>query len=67
MAGSVQGWLREDKKAYAFFLDLQKAYDLWGVMVYGIHCGTCVNGRMWHVIKRMYEASRSAVLLEGKN
>ena len=25
-----------------------------------------VRGRMWRVIKRMYEASRSAVLLDGE-
>ena len=25
-----------------------------------------VKGRMWHVIKNMYEASRSAILLEGE-
>ena len=25
-----------------------------------------MKGRMWHVIKNMYEASRSAILLEGE-
>ena len=25
-----------------------------------------VNGRMWRVIKKIYESSKSAVLLEGK-
>ena len=25
-----------------------------------------INGRMWHIIKEMYEVSRSAVLLEGE-
>ena len=25
-----------------------------------------VKGRMWHVIKKIYESSRSAVLLEGE-
>ena len=25
-----------------------------------------VKGRMWHAIKKMYESSRSAVLLEGE-
>ena len=56
--------LREDKKTYAYFLDTQKAYDsvwhdglwykLWGMSV------------MWRVIKRMYESSKSPVLLEGE-
>ena len=38
----VQGKLWEDKKTYAFLLDIQKAYDSVGMMVYGINCGTCV-------------------------
>ena len=28
--------------------------------------GSGVKGRMWHAIKKMYEVSRSAVLLEGE-
>ena len=57
----VQGRLREGKKTYAFFLDVQKAYDtVWRNGDLG------VRGRMWRVIKRMYEASRSAVLLDGE-
>ena len=31
----VQGRLREGKKTYAFFLDVQKAYDTVEVMVCG--------------------------------
>ena len=60
----VQGRLREGKKTYAFSLDVQKAYDtVWrnGLWVKLWDLG--VRGRMWRVIKRMYEASRSAVLL----
>ena len=60
----VQGRLREGKKTYAFFLD---AYDtVWrnGLWVKLWDLG--VRGRMWRVIKRMYEASRSAVLLDGE-
>ena len=58
----VRGRLKEDKETYAFFLDVQKAYDtvwrddfwlkLWDMM------------KMWRVIKKKYEASRSAVFLE---
>ena len=66
----VQGRLREDKKTYAFFLDIQKAYDsVWhDDMVCGIYklCDMGVKGRMWCVIKKMYEPSKSAVLLEGE-
>ena len=36
----VQGRLRENKKTYAFFLDIQKLMILFGMMVYGINCGT---------------------------
>ena len=52
---------------YALFLDVQKAYDtVWrnGLWVKLWDLG--VRGRMWRVIKRMYEASRSAVLLDGE-
>ena len=63
----VQGQLREGKKTYAFFVDVQKAYDtVWrnGLWVKLWDLG--VRGRMWRVTKRMYEASRSAVLLDGE-
>ena len=63
----VQGKLREGKCTYAFFLDVRKAYDtVWrdGLWVKLWDMG--VKGRMWRVIKNMYEASRSAILLEGE-
>ena len=63
----VQGRLREGKKTYAFFLDVQKAYDtVWLNGLWVKLWGLGVRGRMG-VIKRMYEASRSAVLLNGEN
>ena len=63
----VQDRLREDKKTYAFFLDIQKAYDsvwhdgLWYVWHDGLWYKLWdmgVKGRMWRVIKKMYESSR---------
>ena len=63
----VQGRLREGKKTYAFFLDVQKAYDtVWrnGLWVKMWELG--VRGKMWRVIKEMYRVSRSAVLLDGE-
>ena len=60
----MQGRLREGKCTYAF---LRKAYDtVWrdGLWVKLWDMG--VKGRMWRVIKNMYEASRSANLLEGE-
>ena len=63
----MQCRLREDKKTYAFFLDIQKAYDsVWhDCLWYKLwHMG--VKGRLWRVIKKMYGCSKSAVLLEGE-
>ena len=63
----VQGRFREDKEAYAFFLDVQKAYDtVWRDGLWLKLWDMGVKGRMWRVIKKMYEASRSTVLLEGE-
>ena len=63
----VQGRLREGKQTYAFFLDVQKAYDsVWRDGLWSKLWDMGVKGRMWRVVKNMYEASRSAVLLEGE-
>ena len=63
----VQGRLREDKKTYAFFLDIQKAYDfVWHDGLWYKLWDMSVKGRMWRAIKKMYESSKSAVLLEGE-
>ena len=54
----VQGRLKEDKETYTFFLDVQKAYDIvWrdGLCLKLWDMG--VKGKMWRVIKKMYEAS----------
>ena len=61
MSELVQGILREGKKTYAFFLDVQKAYDTVWLWVKMWELG--VRGKMWRVIKEMY---RSAVLLDGE-
>ena len=67
--GNFQALLdfRIDKKTYAFFLYVQKAYDtVWrnGLWVKMWELG--VRGKMWRVIKEMYRVSRSAVLLDGE-
>ncbi len=56
--------MREGKHTYAFFIDVQKAvwhdglwFKLWELGV---------RGRMWRVIKNMYDITQSAVLLEGE-
>ena len=64
---TVQGRFREDKETYAFFLDVQKAYDtVWRDGLWLKLWDMGVKGRMWCVIKKMYEASKSTVLLEGE-
>ena len=61
----VQGRLREGKTTYAFFLDVQKAYDMvWRDGLWLKLWDMGVKGRIWRVIKKMYESSRSAVLLD---
>ena len=60
----VQGRLKEGKETYAFFLHVQKAYDSKGLWLKLWEFG--VRGKMWRVIKRMYESSKSTVLLDGK-
>ena len=63
----VQGRLKEGKVTYAFFLDVKKAYDtVWrdGLWLKLWEMG--VMGKVWRVIKQMYEFSRSAVFLEGE-
>ena len=63
----VQGRLREEKKTFAFFLDIQKAYDtVWHDGLWYKLWDMGVKGRMWRVIKKMYESSRSVILLEGE-
>ena len=63
----VQGRLRENKKAYAFFLDIQKAYDtVWCDGLWYKLWEMGVKGRMWRVIMKMYRSSRSVVLIEGE-
>ena len=61
----AQGRFREDKEA--FFLDVQIAYDtVWRDGLWLKLWDMGVKGRMWRVIKKMYEAFRSTVLLEGE-
>ena len=63
----VQGRMKEGKRTFAFFLDVQKAYDtVWRNGLWLKLWEHGVQGKMWRVIKGMYESSRSAVLLEGE-
>ena len=63
----VQGRFKEYKVTYAFFLYVKKTYNTgWhdGLWLKLLEMG--VRGKVWRVIKQMYEFSRSAVLLEGE-
>ena len=62
----MQGRLKEGKRTYAFFLDIQKAYDtVWRNGLWVKLWDMRVKGKIWRVIKEMYESSISAVSLEG--
>ena len=63
----VQGRIREDKQTFAFFLDVRKAYDtVWHNGLWYKLWDMGVRGKMWRVIKKMYEGSKSMVLLDGE-
>ena len=44
----------------------RKHLTQFGIMVYGLRYGVTCRGRMWRVIKNMYDITQSAVLLEGE-
>ena len=57
----------EDKQTFAFFLDIRKAYDtVWRNGLWYKLWDMGVRGKMWRVIKKMYEGSKSMVLLDGE-
>ena len=62
----VQDRLKEGRPTYAFFLIVQKAYNtVWCDGLWLKLWDMGVKGKMWCVVKGMYEVSRSAVLLDG--
>ena len=54
-------------QTYAFFLDVQKAFDtVWHDRLWFKLWELGIRRRMWRVIKNMYDITQSAVLLEGE-
>ena len=54
---------------YSFYIDVYRKPMVYTVLWDGLWSklwDMAVKGKMWHVIKSMYEASRSAVLLDGE-
>ena len=48
--------MREEKHTYAFFLDVQKAFDIvWHDGLWFKVWELGIRGRMWRVIKNMYD------------
>ena len=64
----VQGRMKESKRTFAFFPRCSEGIMvLFGGMVLLLKLWEHgVKGKMWRVIKGMYESSRSTVLLEGE-
>jgi hypothetical protein len=59
---------RKPKKTYCCFIDIQKAYDkVWREGLWEKLAGYGISGKMWRVLRSIYESVESSVLLGGKN
>ena len=62
----IQGRLQEGKKTFCFFLDIKKAYDT--VWRDGLWCRMwemSIQGKLWRVIRNIYNVNSSCVFLNG--
>ena len=62
----IQGRLQEGKKTFCFFLDIKKAYDtVWrdGLWYKMLEMG--IQGKLWRVIRNIYNVNSSCVFLNG--
>jgi len=61
------GRKRQGKRTYAFFLDIQKAYDtVWRNGLWYKLWQLGVRGKAWRIIKEMYKTTKSCVSIDGK-
>ncbi|CAB1121568.1 unnamed protein product [Ectocarpus sp. CCAP 1310/34] len=63
----IQGRKRAGKPTYCFFLDVKKAYDtVWRYGLWKQLSKYGIKGKMWRVLKKMTECTKSAVMLDGE-
>ncbi|CAB1099601.1 unnamed protein product [Ectocarpus sp. CCAP 1310/34] len=63
----IQGRKDAGRTTYCFFLDVQKAYDtVWRNGLWKKMWDIGIRGKMWRMLKKMTECTRSAVMLDGE-
>jgi hypothetical protein len=63
----VRGRRTEDKATYCAFIDVKKAYDrVWRDGLWKRLWDAGVRGKMWRIIKNMYQEVKSCVMVEGE-
>ena len=62
----IQGRLQEGKKTFCFFLDIKKAYDtVWRDGLWYKMWEMGIQGKLWRVIRNIYNVNNSCVFLNG--
>ena len=62
----IQGRLQEGKKTFSFFLDIKKAYDtVWRDGLWYRMWEMGIQGKLWRVIRNIYNVNQSCVYLDG--
>ena len=62
----IQGRLQEGKKTFCFFLDIKKAYDtVWRDGLWYKMWEMGIQGKLWRVIRNIYNVNSSCVFLNG--
>ena len=62
----IQGRLQEGKKTFSFFLNIKKAYDtVWRDGLWYRMWEMGIQGKLWRVIRNIYNVNQSCVYLDG--